>query len=254
MIAAFLTLLAGLYWLRMRQVARQFNIRLEERVGERTRIARDLHDTLLQSLAGVSLQLDGISRMAATAPAEKTASMIERVQEQVRSAFQEARNKIWDLRSPVVEGRGLAAPLREFVERMGAVATARCTFTVSGSARALPLEIEEELLRIAQEAANNANRHAEAGEIQIALEYTRASLTLSVIDDGKGFDFDKGFGKTGHWGLRNMQERATQVGGTCNVSTALGRGTRVDVTVPLSSSLLKRLRAKSATMNSGATT
>jgi signal transduction histidine kinase/ligand-binding sensor domain-containing protein len=252
MIAAFLILLAGLYWLRMRQVAHQFNIRLEERLGERTRIARDLHDTLLQNLAGVSLQLDGISRMAATAPPEKTASTIERVQEQVRSAFQEARNKIWNLRSPVVEGRGLAAALREFVERISPATTARCTLAVSGTARVLPLEIEEELLCIAQEAANNANRHAEAKEIRIALGYTRSSLTLSVIDDGKGFDFDTGYSKTGHWGLKNMQERATQIGGTCDVSAAIGRGTRVDVTVPLSSSLLKRLRAKSAASNSDA--
>src|SRR5262249_18309110 len=101
--AAFLALLAGLYWLRVRELKRQYNMRLEERVGERTRIARDLHDTLLQHLAGVSLQLDGISRMAATAAPEKTASMIAKVHEQVRSAFQEARDKIWNLRSPVME-------------------------------------------------------------------------------------------------------------------------------------------------------
>jgi NarL family two-component system sensor histidine kinase LiaS len=101
---------------------------------------------------------------------------------------------------------------------------------VSGNARVLPLEIEEELLRIAQEAVNNANRHAEAREIRIALEHTRTSVTLSVIDNGTGFDFDIGFGKTGHWGLRNMRERAIQIGGTCDVSTAIGRGTRVDVT------------------------
>src|SRR6266571_7862218 len=139
---------------------RILELRLEERVSERTRIARDLHDTLLQSLAGVSLQLDGISKQAAINP-DKTPSLIARVREQVDSAFREARVKVWNLRSPELQVFGLEASLRRLTERIGAATTAGCDLTVSGQPRPVEPDVEEELLRIAQEAANNASRHAE---------------------------------------------------------------------------------------------
>lgn len=235
----------ALYQLRLRQVARQFNIRMEERVNERTRIARELHDTLLQSLAGVSLQLDGISKQAAKAP-EKTVSLIAHVREQVDFCFREARIKVWNLRSTALDGIGLEVALHEFVERVGTLMSARCSFKVSGKPLPYPPEVEEELLHIAQEATNNANRHAQASEIQIALEYDVAALTLSISDDGKGFDFESGFQKPGHWGLKNMQERAAQVRGTCKITTAMEQGTQVEVRVPLSSWFLKNIRTKHA--------
>jgi signal transduction histidine kinase len=228
---------AGLTWLlyrlRLRQVAAKLNLLYNERLAERTRIARDLHDTLLQSLAGVSLQLHGIAKQAATAAPEKTVSLIDRVRQQVDASFKEVRVKVWNLRSPELEGKGLAATLREFTERIGAANTVRCGFTVSGQPRRCPPEVEEELLRIAQEAANNASKHAHASEIRIALEYSGNSLTLSVSDDGCGFDFDEGYRKDGHWGLKNMQERAAQIRGKCTITTAAGRGTQVEVRVPL---------------------
>jgi signal transduction histidine kinase len=223
-----------LYRLRLRQMTAKVNLLYTERLAERTRIARDLHDTLLQSLAGVSLQLHGISKQAATAP-EKTVSMIGHVREQVDSCFREARLKVWDLRSPELEGQGLAAALREFMERIGAATTARCGLTVSGRPLPCPPELEEELLRIAQEAINNANRHAQPSEIRAALAYDAGSLTLSISDDGCGFDFAEGCRKSGHWGLKNMQERAAQIRATCKITTAVGQGTRIEIHVPLSS-------------------
>jgi signal transduction histidine kinase/ligand-binding sensor domain-containing protein len=228
---------AGLIWLafrlRVRQVTARVNLLYNERLTERTRIARDLHDTLLQSLAGVSLQLDGISKQAGKAP-EKVPSLIGRVRDQVDSAFREARVKVWDLRSTALEAQGLERALRQLVERMGAATTARCDVAVSGDPRPCAPEVEEELLRIAQESANNANRHAQASEIRIGLAYCADSLTLSIADNGRGFDFEEGYGKSGHWGLKNMQERAEQVRGTCKVTTAVGQGTRIEVRVPLS--------------------
>src|SRR5262249_45394276 len=113
-------------------------------------------------------------------------------------------------------------------------------------------QIAEELLRIAQEAVNNANRHADSKEIRIELEYQRDSIELSVMDDGKGFDLAEGLGKSGHWGLKNMRERAGQIGGSCNVSTAPGRGTRIHVQAPLNSSVFGRFRARSAASGPGA--
>jgi len=231
-VAAFLASLGGLYRLRLRQMSAKLNLLYNERLAERTRIARDLHDTLLQSLAGVSLQLHGIARQAAMAP-EKTVSLINHVREQVDSSFREVRLKVWNLRSPELEGQGLAATLREFAERMGAAKTPRCGFSLTGEPRPCAPEVEEELLRIAQEAANNAGKHARASEIRIALEYSGNSLTLSVSDDGCGFDLDEGYRKTGHWGLKNMQERAAQIRGKCTVTSAVGRGTQVEVRVPL---------------------
>jgi signal transduction histidine kinase len=242
--AAFLGLLGVLYRLRLRQVAGKLSLLYNERLGERTRIARDLHDTLLQSLAGVSLQLHGISKLAASAP-EKTAPMIDNVRQQVDSAFREARLKVYNLRSPSLEGQGLAEALSEFVERMGPTATARCSFTLSGEPCACTPEVEEELLRIAQEATNNANRHAQAKEIRITLEYVENSLTLSITDDGCGFDLEEGYRKTGHWGLKNMQERAVQLRGKCKITTAAGSGTQIEVRVPLPR-LPRKLRARQA--------
>ena len=244
-VAGFLALLAIAYQVRLRNLRRQYSWRLEERVNERTRIARDLHDTLLQSLAGVSMQLHGISKLAATAP-ERTPSLIDRVREQVDSAFREARMKVYDLRSPTLEGNGLAAALREFTEQIEPHSSARFAVSIVGEARPCTPQVEEELLRIAQEAANNANRHAGAKEIRLVLEYQVNSLALRVSDDGCGFNLAEGFGKTGHWGLRNMQERAAQMKGKCTITSAPGSGTQVEVSIPLSSPSGRNTRAKHA--------
>jgi signal transduction histidine kinase/ligand-binding sensor domain-containing protein len=245
---------AGLIWLvyrfRLRQMSARINLLYNERLAERTRIARDLHDTLLQSLAGVSLQLHGISKQAVTAP-EKTPGMIDRIRQQVDAAFREARMKVYNLRSPAIEGQSLAEALSDFTERLGPMATAKCGLTVVGEPRACTPEIEEELLRIAQEAANNANRHAQASEIRIALDYGASSLKLAISDDGRGFDLDEGLGKSGHWGLKNMQERAGHIRGKCTITSAPGRGTQVEVHVPLRVWSLRNNLVKRADTNCG---
>jgi signal transduction histidine kinase len=244
-------LLWSLYQLRQRQIAQQFNIRVEERVGERTRIARDLHDTLLQSLAGVSLQLDGIAKHAVNNP-EKMPSMIARIREQVDSAFREAREKVWNLRSPELQVFGLEASLRQLTEKIGAATAAGCNLTVTGQPRPIEPDVEEELLRIAQEAANNASRHGEPNEIRIALEYGSNSLMLSISDDGRGFALEEGIRKSGHWGLKNMHERAAQIGGTFSITTSPGQGTRIEIRVPLTPAWSTRnTRAKHAHSSSG---
>jgi signal transduction histidine kinase/ligand-binding sensor domain-containing protein len=243
-VTALLLFGAALYRLRIRQLGRQFSIRTEERIGERTRIARDLHDTLLQSLAGVSLQLDGISRLTDISP--RAASMIGRVQDQVRSAFQEARDKIWNLRSSILEGRGLTAALGDLTEQLDRGGAVRCSFSVSGHERPVAAQTEEELLRIAQEAVNNANQHARANQIRVALEYSKSAVALSITDDGSGFNLDEGVQKADHWGLKNMKERADRLGGTYQIITAIGRGTRIQVEVPASAPSGETIRAKSA--------
>src|SRR5262249_2063181 len=152
---------------------------------------------------------------------------------QVDSAFREARVKVWNLRSPELQVFGLEASLRQLTEKIGAATTAGCDLTISGQPRPVEPEVEEELLRIAQEAANNASRHADPNEIRIALDYGANSLMLAISDDGRGFDFADGLRKSGHWGLKNIQERAAQIGGRCNITTAPAQGTRIEIRVPL---------------------
>jgi signal transduction histidine kinase/ligand-binding sensor domain-containing protein len=250
-VVAGLGMLWLLHRLRLRQMTARVNLLYTERLAERTRIARDLHDTLLQSLAGVSLQLDGIAKQVVRAP-EKTPSLIARVREQVDACFREARVKVWNLRSPELQVFGLEASLRQLTERIGASTTAGCDMTVSGDPRPVEPDLEEELLRIAQEATNNAVQHAEATQIRIALNYGASSLLLSISDDGRGFDFDEASKKSGHWGLKNMPERAALIGGTCKISSAPGEGTRIEVRVPLAPvSSLRNNRAKHAHSSSG---
>jgi signal transduction histidine kinase len=134
---------------------------------------------------------------------------------------------------------------------MGPATTARRGVTVSGHPRPCSPDVEEELLRIAQEATNNAGRHAQASEIRIALEYGFRSLTLSISDDGRGFDLEEGYRKSGHWGLKNMQERAARIRGTCKITTAVGRGTKIEVRVPLAASSSRNALANHAHSSSG---
>jgi signal transduction histidine kinase/ligand-binding sensor domain-containing protein len=229
------------YRQRLHQMARQFDARL----AERTRIARELHDTLLQNLAGVSLQLDGISKQIASTP-HRAASMIGNVREQVDTCFREVRIKVWNLRSPSLEGQGLALALGQFVDRIRPATTARCELSIVGRPRPLPAEIEEELLRIAQEATNNAIRHAQANEIHLLAEYGVRSLRLQITDDGRGFDLEEGLRKSGHWGLKSMRERCAQIRAKCKMTSAAGCGTQIEVVVHVSWWFLGRARVPQA--------
>ena len=249
-VVAVAALISMLYRFRLRQATSRVNLLYTERLAERTRIARDLHDTLLQSLAGVSLQLDGIAKQTVTSP-EKTQSMIGRVREQVDSAFREARVKVWNLRSPELELNGLPAALGQLAEEISTTAHVPCVFNASGQPRPCPPEVEEDLLRIAQEAAGNASRHADSNAIRIFLKFQAGSLTLSISDDGKGFDLEQGLAKSGHWGLKNIQERASQARGKCTIKTGAGQGTHIEVHVPLSAWSLRKILAKQAHSSSG---
>ena len=236
---AVAVLLWFVYRLRLTQATAQMRTRMEGRVAERTRIARELHDTLLQNLAGVSLQLDGISKQVISTP-QSAGSMIRHVREQVDECFREARLKVWNLRSPSVEGQGLPAALGEFVDRIRPATTARCELNIVGRPRPLPPDIEEELLRIAEEATHNAVKHAQPNEIQIVVEYGVRSLRLQVRDDGNGFDFEEGFRKSGHFGLKSMRERAAQIRAKYSIRSAAGCGTQIEVLVQPSLWFLRR--------------
>jgi signal transduction histidine kinase/ligand-binding sensor domain-containing protein len=220
------------YRRRLQGITARVKLLYEERLDERARIARELHDTLLQSLAGVSLQLDGVAKQISPS-SEAAASQIKSVRKQVDASFREARQKVLDLRSPMLQGRALPAVLRESLDQIAAGHPARLRITVTGQPRALLEEVDETVLRIGQEAVANALRHARASEIQVSLAYEDRSLRLRVTDDGQGFDLDEASRRMGHWGLRNMQERSHRIGAKWQLSSAAGRGTQIEVIVPL---------------------
>jgi signal transduction histidine kinase/ligand-binding sensor domain-containing protein len=230
---ALVTALAALAWgaweLRVRQLRRDFALVLRERV----RLSWELHDTLLQSLVGVALQFDSVSKHLDSSSSAAKAQVI-RIREQVEEYIREARRSIWALRSPSLETRKLAEALLEAGERLTADQPARFEMTTSGAPVPYPSETEHQLLRIGQEAMLNAVRHARASTIRVELEYASRDVTLRVIDDGIGFDPHRTPADAqDHYGLTTMRERAQRIAGTLRIARRPGGGTVVEVVVPM---------------------
>ena len=147
----------------------------------------------------------------------------------VRDGIRDARESIWALRAGQ-SAAALPARLREMVEKAPTQPTQ--TLSVTGSYRALASSLEKEALRIAKEAVSNAVRHAGPASIAVALVYLEDAVVLTVSDDGAGFDTAAGAARAGHYGLRGMRERVTQVNGRFEVTSAPGAGTRLRAEVP----------------------
>jgi ligand-binding sensor domain-containing protein/signal transduction histidine kinase len=222
-----------LYRLRVRRIEAQFGAVL----AERTRIAREIHDNLAQEMLGISVQLEVVAR---TLPpeAEVARTHLDRVRLLVRHGIAEARRYVWDLRSQALENKDLSAALSETARRLTAETTVEIQVQVGGTFRPLTKLVEDNLLRIGQEAINNAVRHAEAQHIFVNLVFDARRVRLSVRDDGRGFDTlhtqATGNGPPGHFGLVGMRERAAQIGGTLSIHSGNGSGTEVVVDVPIS--------------------
>src|SRR6185503_11458685 len=186
-VATFLALLAALYRLRLRQAAQQFNLRMEERVNERTRIARDLHDTLLQSFQGVLLKFHAVTYLLPDRPAEARQTL-EGVIEQARDAITEGRDAVQGLRSSTVISNDLARAISTFAEGLAAEPTCQksCDFHVhvEGASRDLAPLVRDEVYRIAGEALHNAFRHSQAERIEVEIRYDRRQLRVRVRDNG----------------------------------------------------------------------
>lgn len=229
--AAFSLLVLGAWQVRARQVRREFALVL----AERARVAREIHDTLLQSLAGISLQFHDVSSEIDGSP-QTAKTHLERLRRYVEMNMREARQSIWDLRSPMLQTRDLAAALREHGESITAGTSVRFDLTVSGTPRARLRRVEEALLRIGQEAVINAVRHARATRVQLDLRYDDEAVTLRAFDDGCGFESNAPeTSAVQHWGLAIMRERAKQIGGHFRVLSTPGKGTEVEIVVSLAS-------------------
>ena len=239
--AVFLALVWALYQLRLRQLAKQFNLRLEERVGERTRIARDLHDTLLQSFHGVMLHFQtGINLLSANPAEPRTAEArkaLEKAMHQAKHAIVEGREAIQGLRSSVVETNDLALAMRTLGEELAANANSTAfQVHVEGTPRDLHPILRDDVYRITGESIRNAFRHADAKQIEVEIHYDDRRLRVRVRDDGKGIDpklLSDGEPE-GHFGLRGMRERAKLIGGKLTVWSELDAGTEVELSIPAS--------------------
>ena len=231
-VTGFALLLWSLHGLRLRRLAAQLNIRFEERLAERTRIAREIHDTVLQNISGFALQLDGLSKTVSAPVRDR----LRDLREQAEQCLREAREFVWDLRAPALEEKDLFAALREAGEELTAGKPVQFHMTVKGDRRPTPLNLQEQLFRIVQEATRNAVRHSHATEISMDVSYLDADLIrVQMRDDGHGFDLKEASGKMGHWGLAIMRERAQQIGAEFRISSAPGHGTEIEIVVPITS-------------------
>jgi signal transduction histidine kinase len=211
------------------------NARLHERarqlavLEERQRLSRELHDSVTQSLYGISLQAEAATRALASGDLDPAAANVREIRETSQEALGEMRLLLFELRPPLLEERGLMGALQL---RLGAVeARAGLTTGLRGDgAERLPPETEQELYRLAQEALNNVVKHAQARHVGVELDVTSDLIVLEVTDDGIGFESALRGG--GGFGLQGMRERASRLGGTVRVESAPGAGTRIRVEVP----------------------
>ncbi|MDX2032599.1 MAG: two-component regulator propeller domain-containing protein [Blastocatellia bacterium] len=219
----------GWYRARVRRIEREFSAVL----AERTRIAREIHDTLAQGFAGISVQLELVARMLAVAP-QNARTHLDEARALVRDSLAEARRSVWDLRSQALEERDLPAALGQIARRLIGGGAIEVQVEVHGAFRRLDRAIEDHLLRIGQEAMTNVVKHAAATRIAIELTYEEKTLRLCVRDNGRGFDAATLRGAAdGHFGLLGMRERAAQLGGRLTVSSRPHQGTEVSVEIPL---------------------
>ncbi len=209
---------------------------------ERGRLAREIHDTLAQGFVGISVQLELLARLLAgsreAAPPKSALEQLDQARALVRASLADARTSIWDLRSEAggapKQPDDLPSRLSRNCTRIAGGSSAKVYLQVKGTYRPVERKIEEELLRIGQEAVANAVRHAAATRIDVQLIYESAQVFLRVEDDGRGFTNPPGSsGPEGHYGIRGMRERAGEIDASLVLESTPGEGTRVLVAAPL---------------------
>jgi signal transduction histidine kinase len=237
-------LLVALLWAahryRMRQAQHAFDLTLDARVGERTRIARELHDTLLQGFHGVLLRFQTVSYLLPERPDQAKKKLDDAI-EQAAKAITEGRDAVQGLRASTVERNELAKAIRTLGDELAANASVPpppgFDVVVEGESRDLHPIVRDEIYKIAAEALRNAFRHAAAERVEVEIRYGSEQFRLRVRDDGRGIPSTvlANQGTEGHYGLRGMPERAALIGGTLAVWSESGTGTEVELSVPASS-------------------
>jgi len=227
----------GAYRYHSYQLVLQFDMRLDERLSERTRIARELHDSLLQGFQGLMFRLQAVRDLLPGRPSEAMQAL-DVALERGDKVIAEGRDTVSDLREPIVNDTDIAAALTALGEELTAQSDIRgvpCVrVLVEGERRELDPMVRDEIYRIAREALRNALRHAHAQKIEAGITYGDSEFLLHVRDDGIGVapDVANRGARTGHWGLPGMRERAKSFGGKVEVWSEHGAGTEIALTVP----------------------
>jgi ligand-binding sensor domain-containing protein/signal transduction histidine kinase len=236
-VMSFAVLWAG-YQLRVRKLHHQFEMTLEARVGERTRIARELHDTLLQGAHGVLLRFQIVSQLLPDRPLEAK-EQLDNAIEQTAEFITEARDEVQGLRDSTIETNDLAMAISTLGEELAIhSANPRPAFRVAveGESRNLHPILRDEIYKITAEALRNAFRHSKAGRVEVEVRYDSDQFRLRVRDDGKGIDpgILSSHGSEGHYGLPGMRERAKLIGSKLTVWSEVDAGTELELCIPAS--------------------
>ena len=228
-IAALCALLWLFYQLRVRQIEAKIKSLFEERFKERTRIARELHDTLVQKIAAIALELNGLSKSVIEPSSAK--DWLHKLRKQTEGLLHEVRQAVSDMRDQLAGDEDLVAEIWKLAEE--AIEDRQIDFRVGGAETqcTIPSRLADPVLRIVQEAVRNAVLHASPTEIIVHVSRMDGrKIRVKVEDNGCGFDWESGLRKPNHWGLTNMRERAESIGADFEVSTAPGHGTKIEIT------------------------
>ena len=221
----------ALYLLRLRQMVKKLNLRFEERLDERMRVAQELHDTLLQGLLSLSMQLHvAVDQLPSDSPARPG---LDRILQLMGQVIEEGRNTLRGLRSSLQSSHDLGTSLSRVPQEFGEQPATDFRVIVVGPVLALQPGVRDEVYRIGREAVLNAYRHSQARNVEVELAYAADQLRVAVRDDGCGIDPQvMQFGRDGHWGLPGMRERAERIGAKLRVWSRGGEGTEVELCVP----------------------
>jgi signal transduction histidine kinase len=221
-------LIAGIVAAAVRFRIARIKHRFDEVLAERSRIARELHDTLLQGLSGITMQLQAVWTKL---PASKERTLLGEIIQDAARCSTEARQSLWGLRTIGVGSLDFSGKLQKLARDAAERGKLTPLLRLKPVSLAQSPEVEYQLLRIAQEAANNVVKHAAARRFEVQLDQTPAQIVLSIKDDGVGFDAQRPH--FGHFGLIGMAERAREIGANLSIESEPGHGTTLSVVVPL---------------------
>jgi signal transduction histidine kinase len=223
-------IVCGIYRLRVLKISRAIGARFDERLAERTRMARDLHDTFLQTIQGSKLVAD--DALEPSADPIRMRRAMEQLSLWLGTATQEGQAALNSLRTATTQTNDLAEALRRVTEDGLIPSALAVTFSVVGDAREMHPIVRDEIYRIGYEAIRNACTHSGASRLEIELRYAR-DLTLRVDDNGTGIDPAMvATAKNGHFGLQGMRERAARIGGKLTLVSSSNSGTEIKLVVP----------------------
>jgi signal transduction histidine kinase len=228
-----LALLLAAAWGAYRFHLRQIHARFEGVLEERSRVAREMHDTLIQGCGAVSALLEASSTLGDSAP-EMRQELLDCARAQVRTTIDEARRAVWNLRQKPATGDGIGSTLSQIAQQVSLESRIPILCETDGKPSALDQEVERELLMVAREALHNAVQHARPRNVQLRLCFDRRKVRLRVVDDGCGFELaGANSPSSDHYGLVCMRERIERLGGRFILQSKPGEGTQIEVAIPL---------------------